>query len=101
MTDQTTTCKACGQPILDHEEFMANDRNIHAQCPAVVRVGFTVADIETVGNLISYYSQHNMSKFIKGSDPRLQGFVADDFTGLLKLLGRCLDVDVAGIKETE
>ena len=41
---------------------------------------------EAITQLISYYNHHSIEQFVKGDDERLQNFVIEDFTKLLKLL---------------
>ena len=41
---------------------------------------------ERIEQLISYYDNHSMEKFVEGDEMRLRHFVTDDFTHLLKAL---------------
>lgn len=43
---------------------------------------------ERIENLISYYDAHSMQEFVDGDDERLKHFVTDDFSHLLKALGK-------------
>lgn len=46
---------------------------------------------ERIENLASYYQHCSMEKMVKGKDERLQNFVIDDFTQLLKNLEKELE----------
>lgn len=43
---------------------------------------------ERIENLISYYEAHSMTDMVNGEDQRLKNFVTDDFSHLLKALGK-------------
>lgn len=47
---------------------------------------------EKVENLVNYYGYHSMGKFVNGNDETLKQFVVDDFTELLALLQKELEV---------
>jgi hypothetical protein len=41
---------------------------------------------EAIQNIIYYYDNHGIEKFVQGGEERLQHFVIDDFKTLLDLL---------------